>query len=92
MSVEIAGSNQRPPPSSTCQYIFYVEPRKCGLWIKSVDTRKAWYSDGMNDINIQITRAAYDRFSITAAKRRKKLKKRVSIKSVVEEASKLVRV
>jgi len=46
----------------------------------------------MKDINIQISRPAYDRFSMLAAKRRKKTQKRVSIKSVIDEASKLLKV
>jgi hypothetical protein len=46
----------------------------------------------MKDINMQITRLAYDRFSMLAAKRRRKTRERVSIKGLIEEASKLLKV
>jgi len=46
----------------------------------------------MKDVNIRISREAYNRLSLIAAKRRKKISGRVSIKTLVEEASKLVKV
>jgi hypothetical protein len=45
----------------------------------------------MEDINVRISRTAYNNYSTVALKRRKKLKERVSIKQLIEEASKLVR-
>lgn len=44
----------------------------------------------MDDVNVRISRKAYDTYSILAAKRRKKEKGRVSIKQLIEEASVLV--
>ena len=51
----------------------------------------SWYYIAMkDDVNVRISRTAYNTYSLKAARRRKKTNKRASIKQLMEEGAKLV--